>query len=315
MRGFVLAAGFGTRLRPLTDHLPKALVPVAGRSLLQHSLEFLAKNGISDYAVNAHYLPDAIRQFQQQSEITFELFVELPEILGTGGAIYNAAPFLGGDDTFAVVNADIVADFDLGQIISKFESGHDLCRLIAFRSSGKAGSIVYKRDTGRYCGTPAETGTISGDEASADFIGMALYRKAFLPWVTSADFSIVPVWKRAADAGVPITVQIVDEGYWCDTGTPQDLAKAHFAVIDGRLPLPVDESLRIDQVRRCCFPAGWGANLYDRLEPYCWIEDVRYVPPAGLTHTVVFNKSKPVAPLYKCNVLLTPWGEIPFYGT
>ena len=98
MRGFVLAAGFGTRLRPLTDHIPKALVPVCGKPLLARSLAFLRGHGVTEIAVNSHYLADKIESFRREQKECFSLFHEEGNIRGTGGALYFAGEFLSGDE-------------------------------------------------------------------------------------------------------------------------------------------------------------------------------------------------------------------------
>ena len=94
LTGFILAAGFGTRLRPLTDHLPKALISVCGKPLLQRALEFYENNRVKPIGVNSHHFPEFIKSFKNNSAIPFELFHETGAIRGTGGALLFAREFL-----------------------------------------------------------------------------------------------------------------------------------------------------------------------------------------------------------------------------
>lgn len=313
MRGFILAAGFGTRLRPLTDHLPKALVPVAGRPLLRHSMDFLHAYNIYDIGVNTHYLPGQIEAFRSRSRASFEMFHESPEIRGTGGALHFARSFLGGDDTFIVINADIVARFDLDEQIRCFNESNDICRLFAFPSRGNGGTIVYNTETGGYIGAGSAIRRMY-PAAGADFIGITLYRKAFLEFFVPHDFSILPVWKRALDAGANVSVGIISDGYWCDTGTPASVAKVHFDVIDGKLNLDIPADLRLDRENRRCVPAAWSRENADRTGEYCWIENPDIDCRGQVERTVIYPDALPFHETICRNVILTRWGELAFDG-
>lgn len=310
MRGFILAAGFGTRLRPITLNIPKALVPLAGKPLLWHALEFLYKNGISTVGVNAHYLCEQMDAYRSNAEQKFEVFKELPEIRGTGGALHFARSFLAHDETAIVINVDIIGRFDLAGQIRQFEASSEMCRLLAWRNSSMTGTIVYDPVNNRYVGAANE---ISQPEkyATADFIGMALYRRDFLSLPEEDDFSILPVWQRAIDRGMEVSVGLVEQGYWRDIGNPYALAHAHFDVIDGRLDINPPSFMTIDRLRRCCVPKSWCDEQKTGLGCYCWIEDQSFIPCGKIEHSVVF--SSPVGPRADMhNIISTMWGEIPF---
>jgi mannose-1-phosphate guanylyltransferase len=311
MKGFVLAAGFGTRLRPLTEHIPKALVPFGGRPLLEHALDFLYRNNISKIGVNVHHLPEQIYTYQNSSSVPFEIFEEIPDIRGTGGALYFAKQFLDGDDSFFVINADIIAQFDIQKILHDFNASIDDCRLIAWKNTTRTGTIVYNQDNYHYVGTPSATGGAIGF-ATADFIGMALYRREFLSQLKCDDFSIVPVWKRAVERGLMVTVDIVENGYWCDTGTPGVLAQAHFDVIDAKLHVKPPEYLVINTQRHCCYPVAWKKSMIDKIGAYCWIEEPAFVPATKLSRVIVYKNTVSIMPTRNNRLLLTPWGEILF---
>ena len=111
----IFAAGLGTRLKPLTDSMPKALVPIAGKTLLQHNLERLASQGFTDIVINIHHFSDQIRQFLRENDnfgLNIMLSDESAELLDTGGGIKNAKEWL-SDEPFLVHNVDILSNADL----------------------------------------------------------------------------------------------------------------------------------------------------------------------------------------------------------
>lgn len=119
MRAMVLAAGQGTRLHPLTEQTPKALVPVAGRPMIEYSLLLLKRYGIHDIMINLHHLGDQIESYlgdgkQWGLQITYS---REPELLDTGGGLLKARPFL-QDSTFIVINTDVLIDLSLSDLLA-----------------------------------------------------------------------------------------------------------------------------------------------------------------------------------------------------
>jgi NDP-sugar pyrophosphorylase family protein len=119
MKAMVLAAGRGTRLLPLTEQLPKALVPVAGRPMIEYSLLLLRYYGIRDIIINLHHLGDQIEPYLGDGrrwglQITYS---KEPDLLDTGGGLLKAKPFL-EDDTFIVINTDVLIDLPLNELIA-----------------------------------------------------------------------------------------------------------------------------------------------------------------------------------------------------
>lgn len=119
MRALVMAAGLGTRLRPLTDFMPKPLVPVRGRPMVEYVLDVLAKSGVTEAVINVHYLPGNMRDFVDAWNLRggvplLQIQDETAEILGSGGAVALAAPWLFAEGETAVIcNSDVIADPDL----------------------------------------------------------------------------------------------------------------------------------------------------------------------------------------------------------
>jgi NDP-sugar pyrophosphorylase family protein len=131
MKAMIMAAGFGTRLRPLTDNLPKALVPVVNRPVLERNIEYLNKYGIKDIIINAHYHADQIQKFVSAFKVPeVNLTVSLEEeILGTGGGLSNCRGLL-KDDTFIVINSDILTNINLDTILKNHRKSGDIVTLV-----------------------------------------------------------------------------------------------------------------------------------------------------------------------------------------
>jgi NDP-sugar pyrophosphorylase family protein len=131
MKAMVLAAGEGIRLRPLTERLPKALVPVAGRPMIEYPLLLLRHHGIHDIIINLHHLGDRIEAYlgggaQLGLHITYS---REPELLDTGGGLLKAKPFL-EDGTFIVINTDVLIDLPLGELIGFHEKNEATATLV-----------------------------------------------------------------------------------------------------------------------------------------------------------------------------------------
>ena len=310
MRGFVLAAGFGTRLRPITGHVPKALIGVAGKPLLERSLFFLVKQGISSIGVNSHHLHDQIEKFQKISAQPFTLFHEKDAIRGTGGGLYFAREFLAQDDLFFVCNVDIVYRFDLAPLVEKFRKSGWRAGLLAVPAAG-SGTIMYDPTTGHLTGVPAD-GKLPG--RGADFIGAALYRREFLDDLLPDDFSIVSVWKRilARDRGVGVL--LVDNCFWRDIGTPEALAGIHFDVLDGKTECAVPAALRIDRAGKRCFPLVLPDRLHPCVGRYGWVETREIPEGSHITHSIVYGNVsiKKIATIE--NKIITPDCEVGIGG-
>lgn len=139
MKALILSAGFGTRLKPLTDTTPKALIPYKGKPLIVHQIEKLKAFGINEIVVNAHHLKEQTIEFFNSHSfgIKINLSVE-EEILGTGGGIINTEPFFKNEAYFLVVNADTISDINATQFIKN----HSINTLALL--------AVQKRKTSRY---------------------------------------------------------------------------------------------------------------------------------------------------------------------
>ncbi|NTW81999.1 MAG: NTP transferase domain-containing protein [Chlorobiaceae bacterium] len=225
MKAFVLAAGFGTRLRPLTDHMPKPLIPVLNVPTLFYTFFLLKEAGITDIICNTHYHADALRQYVESSglqglDITFS---EEKEILGTGGGLKKCEKLLGQSD-FLLVNSDIITDID-------YES------LIRFhRNSGRPGTLVLHEtpDAASIGYVGLEDGLVkdfrdlrgTGLVSSLIYTGTAVLGPEIFHFLESGFSSIV-------DTGFTGLIDngglgyFLHSGLWCDIGTFQSYRKAN----------------------------------------------------------------------------------------
>jgi len=140
MKAMILSAGYGKRLKPLTDNLPKALVNYKNVPMINHQIERLKKAGITEIIVNAHHLAEKIIEYFSKNDFGMKIHViKENEILGTGGGILNAKKFFETEKFFLAVNADIETDFNLTKLIEFHK-----------RSEPLASLLVQKRKSSRY---------------------------------------------------------------------------------------------------------------------------------------------------------------------
>ena len=207
----VLAAGRGERLRPLTDEVPKCLVEVQGRSLLERHLANIRAAGIRTVVINLGWLGEKIVE-RVGSGRRFGLNVlysqEGDNILETGGGINNALPLL-GNEAFLAVNADIFTDMPVPQL--ELEDGH-VGHLVMVPSPDY-------REGGDF---DIREGLIrNGEEQRLTFSGVAMYRPSFFDDCKPGRFPLAPMLREAADNGR--LAGSLYEGQWADVGTPERL--------------------------------------------------------------------------------------------
>jgi NDP-sugar pyrophosphorylase family protein len=250
MKAMILAAGLGTRLRPLTDNRPKALVELSGRTLLEITLSRLRTFGISEVIVNVHHFADMVIDYLKSNN-NFGMRIEVSRedvLLDTGGGLKKAAWFFLEDharldEPFLLHNVDVISAIDLRRMVQFHSESHALTTL-----------AVQDRETSRYllfnehlqlCGRRAGPGLNSGPTPSQRpdqkpeivrpsvrlqplaFSGIHVISPRLLPMLTEEGvFSIIPSYLRLAAQGENILAFRADEYYWRDLGRPADLAQA-----------------------------------------------------------------------------------------
>jgi len=210
MIAMILAAGRGERLRPLTESMPKALVEVRGRSLLERHLDAVKAAGVDTVVINLGWLGEQIADRIGSGSRYGLAVVYSPEgedILETGGGIQRALPML-GNDPFLVVNADVFTDMPLPLILPDDSDGHlVLVSTPAYRDQGDFDLV--------------EGRVINAETPSLTFSGIAIYRPEFFAECEPGRFPLAPMLRSAADAS-RLTGSIYN-GVWEDVGTPQRL--------------------------------------------------------------------------------------------
>jgi MurNAc alpha-1-phosphate uridylyltransferase len=212
MAAMILAAGLGERLRPITDTTPKALVEVGGISMLSQHLQRLADARIETVVINLGWLGEQIAE-QIGSGQKFGLQVvyspEYDNILDTGGGIKRALPLI-GNVPFWVINADIYTDIALPNVKLAADS---LAHLVLVPTPAHKESGDFELRDGK---------VRNSDNQDLTYSGIAFYRPEFFADASDGRFSVVPLWREAADRG-----QLdgsLYEGTWEDVGTPERLA-------------------------------------------------------------------------------------------
>lgn len=167
MNAMIFAAGLGTRLKPLTDRMPKALVPVAGKPLLQHVLDKLQAQGFDDIVVNVHHFASQIVDYLKGTGI--KISDESAELLETGGGLKKALPLFGNGDPVLIHNVDILSNVDLRGFYEKSQ-GNDATLLVSWRETKRY--LVFDDDMRLVGWTNRETGEVKSpydDVKGVDF--------------------------------------------------------------------------------------------------------------------------------------------------
>ena len=224
--GMILAAGYGTRLRPITYLLPKPMVPVCNRPLIAYAVEQYLRAGIRDIVVNLHHLPEPIEQFLADGfDATFH-FSREPEILGTGGGVRKVRPLLDRGDDFFLVNADTI-QFPNYQALRTARG--DALAALTLRHPPEG-----DRFTAVYLEKGAITGFGRGRGEALMFAGSHCISTRVFRWIPEKDFSgiVDEAYEPAMAKGERIAGVVDDDERWFDIGTPQRYFGASRAVLD-----------------------------------------------------------------------------------
>jgi len=221
---FILAAGLGERLRPITNHIPKPLIPVLGKPVLESVLEKVSALPVDTIGINLHHKKIMIETWIKQSAFSnrVKLFSEDP-ILGTGGALKNAESIL-KNSTFLVHNSDIISDIDLKKLLDYHLSSQNVATL-AVHDYPEFNSLIVDEE-GFLKGIRTVTEIQSETSKNLAFTGIAVYQPEFLSFLPSSISSVVDAWWKAIAAGHKIGIFDVSGCYWSDIGTPASYAKA-----------------------------------------------------------------------------------------
>lgn len=223
MKAFLLAAGIGSRLRPVTDTVPKCMVTIDDRPLLDIWLDALDRAGVDEVLVNLHHLPDVVRRHvaTRTGSPAVRLVFE-PELLGSAGTLLANRAWVAGEELFLACNADNLTDFDLRDLIDAHRAASVIATLTAFHSENpSAGGVLEADDAGRVIAF-----TEKPERPASDLVNAGMY--AFSPAVLDEVVQAPPV-----DIGYHLLPLLIGrarvvpvDGYFRDIGTPEAYRRA-----------------------------------------------------------------------------------------
>jgi NDP-sugar pyrophosphorylase family protein len=236
MKAMVLAAGLGTRLRPLTNDRPKALVEVGGRTMLEITLERLRAFGVGEVIVNVHHYADMVIEYLRVHQ-NFGMRVEVSRedpLLDTGGGLKKAAWFFledESDDAFLVHNVDVISTIDLARLVRAHTERGALATL-AVQDRATSRYLLFDGE-GQLCGRRAgrdgapEMVRDCVDAQALAFSGIQVLSTEFLKMMSEEGaFSIIGSYLRLAGGGERVLAFRADEYQWRDLGKPESVAEA-----------------------------------------------------------------------------------------
>jgi len=238
MKAMILAAGLGTRLRPLTDDRPKALVEVAGRTMLGITLARLREFGVREVIVNVHHFADMVVDYLKTND-NFGMRIEVSRedvLLDTGGGLKKAAWFFlndsgRGDEPFLLHNVDVVSTIDLGRMM-QFHQEHQALATLAVQDRETSRYLLFDQRLqlcGRRAGRQGNTEIVRASQRmdALAFSGIHVISPRLLAMISEEGaFSIISTYLRLAGQGQRIIGFRADEYRWRDLGTPENVAKA-----------------------------------------------------------------------------------------
>ncbi len=289
---FLLAAGFGTRLRPLTTLRPKPLVPVCGVPMIDYSLALCRLHGHRRVIVNAHYLADSIEaHVAGVTDLEVTVSREEPEVLGTGGGLAAVADRLA--ERFVVVNADVITDVDLTALLEAVPEGG---AALALREGGPEYGAVPVDATGTVVGL--RKARILGEgtvDTSRHFTGLHAVDRRVLARIPQGFSDVIDPTYLGLLAERRLRA-VEHEGTWLDIGNPEVYLAANLRLLEGGLGLPLDPHLHAAWARDAS-----GRELGDPLPgvevagPF-WIGPGAQVAPGTRIERSIVGPSAVVAP-------------------
>lgn len=288
MIAMVLAAGLGTRLRPLTERIAKPALPLLGTTLLGNVLEQLSRAGVEEVVVNAHHLPETVasvaREQAERLGLLLHLSFEAPDVLGTGGALVAARPLLEDAPAFLLINGDVLTDLDLRQALAAHQAGGSEATMVlrpmpAGADYGpvevnEAGQVVRIAGHGRepVPGEATRTLLFAGVHVLGPSIFEVLPREGACCINRQGHAALI---RRGGTVGAFVH----EGGSWSDVGTPERYLEANLDLLDRRYDLPA--SIFGEAVERS--PGVW-VHPTARVEPGATLEAPVFIGSGATVH-------------------------------
>lgn len=238
MKAMVFAAGLGTRLRPLTNNRPKALVEIAGRTMLEMALQRLRAVGINEVIVNVHHFAEMVIEFLAARSIGMRIEISREDVLlDTGGGLKKAAWFFleTPDEPFLVHNVDVISTLDLARMV-RIHTAERALATLAVQLRPTSRPLLFDRQ-GRFHGRASADEVKAGMQALA-FSGIHVISPHIFERMTEVSaFSIIDSYVRLAGEGERIVAFRADEYYWRDLGRPENIEQAARDLASGAFSL------------------------------------------------------------------------------
>jgi len=229
MKAMIMAAGKGTRLGKITETIPKVLVDINGKSLLQLAVEKCTRHGFDDIIVNVHHLADIVEdEIKRLNNSGFRITVsdERDLLLENGGGLFKARGFF-DKNPFLVYNADIVSDLDLSALYQYHKKKNGLATLAVRNRKGNRYLLVdsegiLKGWCNKSTGEKILAGNVTEDLSELGFSSMQILDPGIFNYMKDGIYTVVSLYLQLAPAYKIVTFRC-DDGYWFNVGTPEDL--------------------------------------------------------------------------------------------
>jgi NDP-sugar pyrophosphorylase family protein len=238
MKAIILAAGFGTRLKPITDILPKPLVPVAGTANIVHIINHLKQNSYTDIYINTHYLADKLALFlnnEKNPGVNLHLCFE-PNILGTGGGIKKMLKMMKAEDPVVIMNGDILFAPDIKGALN-FHTKTDALATMVVKSSKNAQKLGA---VGILQNGKVDRLVYAGNKDNPNcymFTGVHIISPDIEPYLPDSGCIVQHTYIPMVKKGAPLFAT-VEKSYFCDIGTPESYLNANIDLVTGQKQLP-----------------------------------------------------------------------------
>jgi len=295
MKAMILAAGFGKRLQPITQKIPKPLFPVMNQPILEHTLRTLQSHGFSETIANVYHLSSAITDhFGTKIQYSIE-----DEILGTAGGIKKAEDFLKGEP-FLVINGDILTSIDLTEVVNFHKSKNALITLVVRQDPNpeKYSPIEIDNDNRIVRFPKTNLPDLTSNTKRVMFTGAQIIDPSVLDRIPPNIFceTTKDIYPKIMEEQLPV-YGYLHKGYWNDIGNREDYLKAHCDILDGRHSLERPPSENVSADLQITQPVHIGKNCQisskAKVGPYvvlgddCVVEDY-----AEVKNSVCWNGSQ-----------------------
>ncbi|MFL2478105.1 MAG: sugar phosphate nucleotidyltransferase [Verrucomicrobiales bacterium] len=290
-KAFVLGAGLGSRLKKLTEKLPKPMIPVFGKPLIEYSFEHLSESGINQFIVNTHHCAEVYNDHfkndhYKEMPITFK---HEPALLDTGGGIDNVSELL-SSDPFLVYNGDILTDLPIINLLNHHNDNKNAVTL-ALRTNGSGKHIALDSKSGKV--TDIKNLLHSGNTGSYQFTGIYACNPEFLNYLQhNKKHSVIPVFLKLIKEKL-LGAIVIDDGKWWDLGTRTNYLDAHQILSESKFP-----NYLID------YKSNWKRNRSEesQIAPDAKIDKASYIGKgasigsgAHIINSVIWPNSKVIA--------------------